>query len=81
MLIPHTITCILLTSVDQNKELLQMAEFVLKNNFFEFNGWIKQQTSGTAIGTKCTPTYAWIYMDQMKGEFLEKQEYKPFTWF
>ena len=57
-----------------------MAEFVLKNNFFEFNGQIKQQISGTAIGTKCAPTYACIYMDKMEGEFLEKQEYKPFTW-
>ena len=57
-----------------------MAEFVLKYNFFEFNGEIKQQISGTAIGTKCTPTYACIYMDKMEGEFLEKQEYKPFTW-
>ena len=56
-----------------------MAEFVLKNNFFEFNGQIKQQISGTAIGTKCAPTYACIYMDKMEGEFLEKQEYKPFT--
>ena len=27
------------------KELVQMAEFVLKNNSFEFNGQIKQQTS------------------------------------
>ena len=26
-----------------------MAEFVLKNNFFEFNSKIKQQVSGTAI--------------------------------
>ena len=57
-----------------------MAEFALKNNFFEFNGQIKQQISGTTIGTKCTPTYACIYMDKTEGEFLEKQEYKPFAW-
>ena len=29
-----------------------MADFVLKNNYFEFKGQIKQQISGTAIGTK-----------------------------
>ena len=40
------------------EDLLQMAEFVLKNNFFEFNNRIKQQISGTAIGTQCAPTYA-----------------------
>ena len=62
------------------EELVQMAEFVLKNNFFEFNGQIKQQISGTAIGTKCAPTYACIYMHKMEGELLEKQKYKPFTW-
>ena len=42
------------------EELVQMAEFVLKNKFFEFNGQIKQQISGTAIGTKCTPKYTCI---------------------
>ena len=30
-----------------------MAKFVLENNFFGFNGSVKQQVSGTTIGTKC----------------------------
>ena len=38
------------------EDLVQMAEFVLSNNFFQFNNQIKQQISGTAIGTKCAPT-------------------------
>ena len=62
------------------EELVQMTEFVLKNNFFEFNGQIKQHISGTATGTKCAPTYACIYTDKMDGEFLEKLKYKSFTW-
>ena len=37
-------------------DLVRMAEFVLKNNYFEFNGQVKQQISGTAIGTKFAPT-------------------------
>ena len=37
------------------EKLVHMAEFVLKNNFFEFNGSVKQPVSGTAIGTKCEP--------------------------
>ena len=49
------------------EELVQMAEFILKNNFFEFNGQMKQQISGTDIGTKCAPTYACIYVDKMEG--------------
>ena len=54
------------------------AEFVLKNNFFEFNSQIKQQLSGTAIGTKCAQTCACIFMDKMETEFLETQRGKPF---
>ena len=48
-----------------------MAEFVLKNNTFEFNNQIKQQISGTAIGTKCAPSYACIFMDKADTESLE----------
>ena len=48
-----------------------MVEFVLKNSFFEFNGSVKQQVSGTAIGTKCDPTYACIYMVEVETEFLK----------
>ena len=36
----------------------QIAEFVLKNNFFELNGELKRQKSGIAIGTKLAPPYA-----------------------
>ena len=45
------------------EDLVKMAEFVLKNNFFEFNSKIKQQVSGTAIGTKFAPPYACLFMD------------------
>ena len=40
------------------EDLVKTAEFVLKNNYFEFNGKVKQQISGTAIGTKFVPPYA-----------------------
>ena len=55
-----------------------MAEFVLKSNFF--NGNIKQQTSGTAIGTKCAPIWACIFMDELERAFLQTQEHQPFLW-
>ena len=48
-------------------DLIKMTEFVLKNNYFEFNGKVKQQISGTTIGTKCAPTYACIYMDEFEN--------------
>ena len=63
------------------EKLISMAEFVLKNNFFEFNGSVKQQVSGTAIGTKCAPTYACIYMDEAGTEFLKIQERTALVWF
>ena len=63
------------------EKLIKMVEFVLKNNSFEFNGSVKQQVSGTAIGTKCAPTYACIYMDDVETEFLKIQERTPLEWF
>ena len=62
-------------------DLIKMAKFVLKNNYFEFNGKVKQQISGTAIGTKFTPPYACIFMDEVETSFLETQEMKPLVWF
>ena len=37
------------------EEIISMTEFVLKNNYFEFNEEVCKQISGTAIGTKFTP--------------------------
>ena len=42
------------------EDIVQMVEFVLKNNFFEFNGEVKRQKSVTAIGTKFAHPYAWM---------------------
>ena len=53
------------------EDLVKMAKFVLKNNYFEFNGKVKQQISGTAIGTKFVPTYVCIFMDEVETSFLE----------
>ena len=58
-----------------------MAEFVLKNNYFEFNGQVKHQISGTAIGTKFASTYACIFMDEIKTKFLKTQEFQTLVWF
>ena len=63
----------------QNKStayLTKMSEFLLRNNYFEFNCKVKQ-ISGRAIGTKCTPTYACMYMDEFENEFLSLCSDKP----
>ena len=54
-------------------DLVKMAKFVFKNNYFKFNGKVKQQISGTA------PPY--IFMDKVETSFLETQEMKPVVWF
>ena len=57
-----------------------MSDFVLKINCFEFNGQINQQISGTAIGTKFGPSYAYSFMDKIETAFLETQELQS-LWF
>ena len=44
------------------ENLINMVEFVLKNNFFGFNGSVKQQVSVKTISTKRAPAYACIYI-------------------
>ena len=62
------------------KELIKMAEFVLKNNFFEFNEEVKKQKSETAIGTKFAPPYACIFAAAVETEFLTSQYLVSFFW-
>ena len=62
-------------------KLIKMAEFVLKNNYFQFSDKVYQQISGTAIGTKFAPPYACIFMDQVKSKFLQTQKFQPLVWF
>ena len=63
------------------EDLVKMAEFVLKNNYFEFNSTFKHQISGTAIGTKFAPPYACIFMDYIEREFLKSEQIQPWIWF
>ena len=61
-------------------DLIKMTEFVLSNNFFEFNSHTFHLNSGTAIGTKFAPPYACIYMDQVEQKFLATQINQPLIW-
>ena len=62
-------------------KLVKMAEFVLKNNYFQFSDEVYQQIPGTATGTKFAPPYACIFMDQVEGQFLQTQKFEPLVWF
>ena len=51
----------------KTEDIVRMSEFVLKNNFFVLNGEVKQQYSGTTIGTKFAPPYACIFVDEVEA--------------
>ena len=62
------------------EDILKMAKYVLKIIFFEFDGQVKQQKSGTATGTKFKPLFACIFMDEVETEFFKSEELQPFLW-
>ena len=63
------------------EDLVKMAEFVLKNNYFEFNSNVKHQISETDIGTKFTQSYVCIYIDYMGNQFLKNEQIQSWVWF
>ena len=87
--IPHEAGLKALSEALDNREnkqipaenLLKMAEFVLKNNYLEFNDKIKKQLSGTTIEKKFAPTYAITFMDKLERDFLKSQELTPLLWY
>ena len=60
---------------------MKIAEFLLKNNYLELNGSIKQQFFGTAIRTKFAPPYACNFMDKLETNFLKTQTLQHLVWF
>ena len=69
----------------QNQEIptiliVDLAELVLKNNNFEFNGIQYLQTMGTAIGSKMAPTYANLFMDRLERTLISEALIKPYLW-
>ena len=63
------------------EDLLQTLEFILKNSYFEFNVQVKQRISGIAVGTKCAPLCAGIFMEKVEIGFLMIQENQPLVWY
>ena len=57
--------------------LEQLLNIVLKCNIFKFGGQIYKQIKGTAMGTKCAPAFAGIFMHQLEQQFLEDAPLKP----
>ena len=87
--IPHNAGLKALTNMCEAREhkavstddLVKMARFVLENNYFEFNGDVKKQISGTAISTKFALAYVFIFTDELETKFLQSQSLQPLVWF
>ena len=57
-----------------------LLEHILKKNYFEFNNEYYLQISGTAMGTRCAPNYAIIFMAELEEKFLSTLTLKPKIW-
>ena len=60
--------------------LIELAEIVLKNNFFEFDQKTFKQVRGTAIRTKFAPPHAILFMADLEENILNAFEEKPMIW-
>ena len=60
--------------------LMDLAEVVLKNNMFEFNGRFYHQIRGTAIGTKCAPPHSILFLADLEEKLLHSYDFKPSVW-
>ena len=62
------------------ESLIELAELVLRNNYFEFNVKFKKQKEGTAIGAKFALPYAIIFMAALEEEISESLIKNPWLW-
>ena len=61
-------------------DIVDLAELVLKNNNFEFDGKHFLQKRGTAIGTRMAPAYANLFMHDLESQLLDLAPVKPYLW-
>ena len=57
-----------------------LLKHILKKNYFEFNNEYYLQISGTAMGTRCAPNYAIIFMAELEEQFLTTVILKTRIW-
>lgn len=58
-----------------------MAEFVLKNKFFQFHEKVSQQISETATDNKFAPTNTCVFKDSMETDLLITQRNATLIWY
>ena len=60
--------------------LRELADIVLKNNYFLFLDKTFKQKRGTAIGTKFAPPYSILFMADLEKRLLSDIDLKPYIW-
>lgn len=50
--------------------LEELLAFILVDNIFEFAGHVYRQICGVAMGTRCAPSFANLFMAQLEEDFL-----------
>ena len=58
--------------------LVELADIVLKNIYFQFLDKTFKQQRGTAIGTKFTPPYSILFMADLEKQLLSDIDLKPY---
>ena len=61
-------------------DLIDLARFILENDFFEFEDKIYRQKLGTAIGTKFAPSFANLFMFDLERKLLREYRLSPWVW-
>ena len=69
----------------ENKEvttdtLVELADIVLKNNYFQFLNKTFNQKRSTAIGTKFAPPYSILFMADLEKRLLSDVDLKLYIW-
>ena len=59
---------------------MDLARFILENNYFEFDGSIYKQKLGTAIGTTFAPAFANMFMSELECRMLGEYRLDPWVW-
>ena len=59
---------------------IDLLAWVMKNNYFQYNGKWHHQINGTAMGTSCAPQFANLYLGFFEMLAIEKSKLDPKTY-
>ncbi len=55
------------------QSMTTLLRFILRDNIFTFNGRVYRQTCGVAMGTRCAPSLANLFMACVEEDFLRRR--------